>query len=142
MSKLLKRFEALVNQAVHKDTPIELARTTAMVALREFEKLRKENPNGIVFNDEYMIIRKDSVEYIGPEPNPIYNDIIETIYDNIVPPMPTDKEENEVSLFQVKISSQKGKCISCGKEYNNGEIIAWSRGRGETHHRCRSYFMR
>lgn len=42
--------------------------------------------------------------------------------------------------FAVIVSAYRGHCRSCRREYKEGAEIAWRRGVGATHYKCRAYW--
>jgi hypothetical protein len=118
MTATFERVRSLISRALHPGTPVEEARTSAVIACRllaEHGPLRPdtqpvdlESIEREAFDRGYMEGAADAKRMASP---------------------PVPKRH-------VIASKYAGRCQSCGGAYRIGESIAWAKGEGAVHVRC------
>ena len=115
------RIKALLNRAGHKSTPVEEARTCAVMAAQ------------LMFKGGYDIVVKQSDDFepsIRPDADP-YEDLVNRETDNW----------KDVQTFRITVSKGVGTCIACGKRIEKGVPTAEVYRKGVTHFSCKSYWV-
>lgn len=107
----LERVKKLIERAVHAGTPEEEARTCALKALQ----LMKEHHLEVV------------------DPKGANTSTSSTPWEEAV--------MRDVPMFRVMRSMTKGTCVACKTDIVRNEMIARVFGKGETHYRCRRFWL-
>ena len=116
-SNPLERIKALISRASHTTTPLEEARTCALMAVQ--------------------LISRHSYEVIDPVPK------VEDDSDQWSETVATHESwTTEVYTFKLAISKSSGICVACAKPYNKGVPVAESYGKGTTHFKCKGYWIK
>jgi len=123
MSLDIDRIKALMARAIHKNTPVEEARSSALIAIKQIAKYK--------------------LEIIDPKVNPTIN--VESSYDDDMHSAKPSNPHNtadwvEVKNFNIKMAKSAGVCVSCNKEFFKSEVIAFVFNGGTTHYKCRHYW--
>lgn len=113
----LDRVKKLVERAVHSSTPEEEARTCAVKALQ--------------------LLTEHKLEIVDPNAKGKTSNT--TPWEDVV--MQGTEAWKEVPSFRVTRSMAKGKCVACKTEIPRNEMVARVFGKGDTHYRCRRYWI-
>jgi len=130
----LEQIRILIQKAADNRTPIEEARTTALLACRLIVKHK------LLFSPDELSYREDESESPSqPEVVPFPDDIPDFSHINFSP---------VGELFRSTNAIARGICVSCQQPFDKGEPIAVPAGRSrnydmlpKVHPRCRRYFV-
>lgn len=118
----LPKIQALIDRAVHPCTPIEEARTTAMIAV---SLLRKQ---GIILTMPGQA--QDNARAADPAPPPSDS---QKVQDGPIPCPQARKGYRGRRVMRTKYS---GTCKHCNLGYEIGDLISWAPGQPVYHARC------
>ena len=133
MKNTIEKINALIERATHKSTPIEEARSCAMLAVSLIKQNEYivANPHNVVTNNSGNIHNNDDCNYYSQQ---------EVNFD------PSDFTE-ELKPFNTVISRSGGICKKCGKEIIANTVVAEATEftkqgfKEKTHYQCRRYFI-
>ena len=118
-AKTLERVRLLLERAGHPGTPEEEARTSATLAAR------------LIYAHGYMVSYPATAPPPPPPPPPP---------PTAAPPASSYAWKQRAKPYRVITSKFSGWCKACGDSFDEGDVVAWYRGRGCTHYDCRSFW--
>lgn len=136
--KTLEKIRAIVNRAVHPSTPIEEARTAALIALRMATEAGLEL---VPTADRAALAEfRKSAERFREASARVTRNETPIDFSQVFKRRPQRRAQPPAGDYAVIISAYRGYCKSCRREYKEGDEIAYRRGAGATHYTCRGFW--
>lgn len=141
MADPLEKIRALIHRAVHPSTPIEEARTAAIIALRMATEAGLELAPASD-RAELAEFRKSAERFREASARVTKNGSGSAPFDvtQAFRRRPQKRERPPASDYAIIVSMYRGYCRACRRQYDEGDEIAYRRGSGSTHYTCRAYW--